>query len=44
MYSGVLLPGDMNSGWVHVNNSSGENRKEVLTYSKEKGYAKGLVI
>jgi hypothetical protein len=37
-------PGDMNSGWVHVSLTSGENRKEVLTYSKEKGYAKGLVI
>ena len=37
-------PGDMNSGWVHVSLTSGENRKEVLTYSKDKGYAKGLVI
>jgi zinc D-Ala-D-Ala carboxypeptidase len=37
-------PGDMNSGWVHASLTSGENRKEVLTYSKEKGYAKGLVI
>jgi hypothetical protein len=37
-------PGDMNSGWVHVSLTSGDNRKEVLTYSKEKGYAKGLVI
>jgi hypothetical protein len=34
----------MNSGWVHVSLTSGDNRKEVLTYSKEKGYAKGLVI
>ncbi len=36
--------GDMNSGWVHVSLKSGDNRKEVLTYTKEKGYEKGLVI
>ena len=36
--------GDMNSGWVHVSIKSGDNRKEVLTYTKEKGYEKGLVI
>ena len=36
--------GDMNSGWVHCSLKSGENRKEVLTYTKEKGYQKGLVI
>ncbi len=34
----------LDSGWVHCSLTSGENRKEVLTYSKEKGYAKGLVI
>ncbi|QDP49590.1 MAG: putative peptidase M15 [Prokaryotic dsDNA virus sp.] len=36
--------GDMQSGWVHFSLTSGTNRKEVLTYTKEKGYAKGLVI
>jgi len=34
----------LDSGWVHCSLTSGENRKEVLTYTKEKGYAKGLVI
>jgi hypothetical protein len=38
------MKGDMNSGWVHVSLKSGDNRKEVLTYTKEKGYEKGLVI
>ncbi len=36
--------GDMNSGWVHCSLKSGDNRKQVLTYTKDKGYAKGLVI
>ena len=36
--------GDMNSGWVHCSLTSGENRKQVLTYTKAKGYEKGLVI
>tara|TARA_Y100000741_G_C18107473_1_gene499436 strand:+ start:120 stop:575 length:456 start_codon:yes stop_codon:yes gene_type:complete len=36
--------GDMNSGWVHCSLISGENRKEVLTYTKAKGYEKGLKI
>jgi len=36
--------GDLNSGWVHCSLKSGENRKEVLTYSKAKGYEKGLKV
>ena len=36
--------GDLNSGWVHCSLTSGENRKEVLTYSKAKGYEKGLKV
>ena len=34
----------LDSGWVHCSLMSGDNRKEVLTYTKEKGYEKGLVI
>tara|TARA_R100001460_G_scaffold41877_1_gene77767 strand:- start:1225 stop:1698 length:474 start_codon:yes stop_codon:yes gene_type:complete len=34
----------LDSGWVHCSLTSGENRKEVLTYTKAKGYQKGLVI
>mgnify|MGYP001227839943 FL=1 len=36
--------GDMNSGWVHCSLISGENRQEVLTYTKAKGYEKGLKV
>jgi|TARA_R110000822_G_scaffold291234_1_gene413230 zinc D-Ala-D-Ala carboxypeptidase len=34
---------DPNSGWVHISYvSNAENRKDVLTYSKETGYTKGI--
>lgn len=36
--------GDMNSGWVHCSLISGENRRDVLTYTKDKGYEIGLKI
>jgi len=36
--------GDMNSGWVHCSLISGDNRREVLTYTKAKGYEIGLKI
>ena len=35
--------GDMNSGWVHVSLTSGENRGEVLTFDG-KQYHKGLLV
>lgn len=34
----------LDSGWVHVSLKTSENRKEVLTYNKDKGYQKGLAI
>jgi zinc D-Ala-D-Ala carboxypeptidase len=34
---------DPNSGWVHVSYvGENVNRKDVLTYSKETGYTKGI--
>ena len=35
--------GEPTSGWVHCSfRSDGENRKEVLTYQRGKGYSVGL--
>lgn len=33
-----------NTGWVHCSYKPEGNRKEVLTYDKENGYRKGLLI
>jgi len=35
---------DPNSGWVHVSYvNENENRKDVLTYTRENGYTKGII-
>ena len=32
-----------NSGWVHVSYVEANNRKDVLTYTREGGYTKGII-